>query len=231
MLSINRLLFAAALGLTVCIAPGAPAADNLQSVLAQLDQAAANFHTTAADFTFDTETLQPIADTDIQKGTVYYAHEGSAFKMAAHINQANGQSVTRAYTYSNGQLLYYDQPTNQVTHITGAEKFESDLELGFGASGKDLAAKWNITDLGAETIDGVRTEKLEMVSKDPVVRKTLTKVTIWVDPARAVSLRQRFDEGTSAYRIFTYSNIRINQPQPRDAFTFKTNSSTTYVNR
>ena len=39
--------------------------------------------------------------------------------------------------------------------------------LGFGASGKDLAEKWDIKYAGEETVDGVKTEKLELVAKDP----------------------------------------------------------------
>lgn len=227
----NILPIAAALTFALCFIPSALAADNLQSVLNRLDQAAASFHTTTADFVFDTETVEPIADTDIQQGIVYYERSGAAFKMAAHIDKANGAPVTRAYAYLDGRLSYYDQPTNQVTRINSASKFESYIRLGFGSSGRDLADKWNITDLGSEMIDGVKTEKLELIAKDPEVRKIFTKVTIWVDPNRAVSLRQRFDEGSSVYRICTYSHIRINQSQPRDAFNFKTNSSTTYVNR
>jgi len=227
----NTLAFAAACACILFAAPSAHAANNLESVLNRLDQAAANFHTTSADFVFDTETVEPIADSDIQKGAVYYEHRGGAFKMAAHIDQANGHPITRAYTVSKGQVQYFDQPTNQVTRFSSASKFEGYLELGFGASGKDLAAKWNITDLGSETIDGVKTEKLELIAKDPEVRKNISKVTIWIDPDRAVSLRQRFDEGSSVYRICTYSNIRINKSLPRDAFTFKTNAGTTYTNR
>jgi outer membrane lipoprotein-sorting protein len=236
MSSRNILAFAAAfvlapLAFVLCFAPPAHAADNLQSVLSRLDQAAANFHTTTADFTFDTETVEPIADTDIQKGTVYYERQGSAFKMAAHINQSNGNPIVRAYADIDGHLSFYDQPTNQVTRISGASKFEGYISLGFGASGRDLAGKWTISDLGPEIIDGVKTEKLELIARDPAVRKIFTKVTIWVDLDRAVSLRQRFDEGASVYRICTYSHFRINQSLPRDAFSYKTNSSTTYVNR
>ena len=32
--------------------------------------------------------------------------------------------------------------------------------LGFGASGKELSEKWNITYDGEETLDGVKTDKL-----------------------------------------------------------------------
>ena len=227
----NTLAFAAACACILFAAPSAHSADNLESVLNRLDRAAANFHTTSADFVFDTETVEPIADSDIQKGVVYYEHRGGAFKMAAHIDQANNRPLTRIYSFADGMLTYYDQPTNQVTRFSSYSKYQSYFMLGFGASGKELASKWNIRDLGPETIDGMQTEKLELIAKDAEVRKNISKVTIWIDPDRAVSLRQRFDEGSSVYRICTYSNFRINQSLPRDAFSFKTGPHATYTNR
>ena len=53
--------------------------------------------------------------------------------------------------------------------------------LGFGASGKELPKKWDIKYAGPETVDGMKTDKLELVAKDPTVRKNLPKVTIWMD--------------------------------------------------
>ena len=94
--------------------------------------------------------------------------------------------------------------------------------LGFGASGKELAEKWDIKYLGPETMDGVKTEKLELVAKDPTVRKNLPKVTVWMDTERGVSLKQVFDEGQGQSRICTYFNIKVNQPScRRDAFTLQ----------
>jgi len=109
-----------------------------------------------------------------------------------------------------------------------ASKFESYGRLGFGASGKELSEKWDIKDDGAETIGGIKTEKLELVAKDPTVRKNLPKVTVWIDTSRAVSLKQVFDEGQGVSRTCTYSNIKVNQPLPADAFKLKTDSKTTF---
>jgi outer membrane lipoprotein-sorting protein len=109
--------------------------------------------------------------------------------------------------------------------------YESYLILGFGASGENLADKWNIQLDGAETIGEVKTYKLELVAKDPEVLKLFPKVTIWIDPALGVSLKQVFDEGQGQSRTCVYSNIKVNGPLPSNAFTFKTDSKTTYVNR
>ena len=201
------------------------------AVLRRLDVAAANFHSTSADFEFDTVETDPIPDKDVQKGTVYYARKGNAFQMAAHIHELNGKISSKVYSYASGVLNLYEKLTNQVTRFSKVSQYESYLMLGFGASGKDLEEKWEIKYLGPETLTGVKTEKLELVAKDLSVRKNLPKVTIWVDTDRAVSLKQVFNEGPSQYRVCVYFNIRTNQPLPADAFTFKTDKQTVLVNR
>ncbi len=67
--------------------------------------------------------------------------------------------------------------------------------------------------------------------KTPTVLKLFPKMTIWIDPARGVSLKQFFDEGEGQSRTATYSNIKLNQSLPSDAFTFKTDSKTQFINR
>jgi outer membrane lipoprotein-sorting protein len=125
----------------------------------------------------------------------------------------------------------YEQLPNQVTTSSKVSKYESYLVLGFGASGKDLQQKWNITYLGSETLNGIKTDKLQLIAKDPQVLKLFPKVVIWIDPSRGVSLKQFFDEGQGQSRTCIYSNIKVNQPLPADAFTFKTDSKTQFINR
>ena len=231
----RKLVYTALMALVLLPVRAAFAADDLEQVLRRLDFAAANFHTTSADFQFDTIETEPVPDKDVQEGTVYYQRKGVAFQMAAHIREVNGKVVPKVYTYSAGILKLYEKLTNQVRNFTKAGKYESYLMLGFGASGKDLEQKWNIKYLGSEILsDGktaVKTEKLELVAKDPAVRKVLSKVTIWVDPDRAVSLKQVFDEGPGTYRVCLYSHFKTNQPLPADAFTLKTDSQTEYINQ
>ena len=216
-------------GLTALAAPAA--GDDLDRVLRRLDAAAASFHSTAADFEFDSVETDPVEDKDVQKGTVYYERKGSAFQMAAHIREVNGKPVPKTYAYSAGVVRLYEKLTNQVTTFSKLGQYESWFMLGFGASGKDLEQKWDIKYLGPETLNGVKTEKLEMIAKDAAIRKNIRKVTIWVDPDRGISLKQVFDEGPSQYRVSVYFNIKTNQPLPADAFTIKTDSQTQFVNR
>jgi len=206
------------------------AAQDLKTVLSKLDAAAANFHSTSADFEFDSIQTDPVPDKEIQKGTVYYERRGSSFQMAAHIDQENGKPVPKVYTFSKGLFRLYEKLPDKVTTYKN-DKLGGYLMLGFGASGKDLSDKWDINYGGEETIDGVKTDKLDLVPKDPAVRKNLLKATVWMDTTRGVSLKQVFDQGDGQSRVSVYFNFKVNQPLPSGVFTFKTDSKTQYMNR
>jgi outer membrane lipoprotein-sorting protein len=196
-------------------------AQDLASVLAKLDAAAKNFHTTSATFEFDTVITDPIPDTDVQKGAVYYQRSGSTFQMAAHLQERNSRPAATAYILSDGVFRLSDTgKESDAKTYNQASKYESYLRLGFGASGADLRDKWDIKYLGTERIDGITTDKLELVAKDPNVRNLFAKVTIWLDTAHAVSLKQVFDEPDGTTRTCHYTKIQVNQPLPRGAFSF-----------
>ena len=208
-----------------------PAPDDKDKVLRRLDEAAKNFRSTSADFQFDSVETDPIYEKDVQKGAVYYERKAGAFQMAAHISEFNGKPVPKVYAYSDGAVKLFEPIINQLTTYSKAAQYESWFMLGFGASGRELEQKWEIKYLGSETLDGVKTEMLEMVPKDPAIRKNLSKVTMWVDPERAVSLKQILYFGPTEYKVCVYFNIKVNQPLPAGVFTLKTNSKTVRVNR
>lgn len=196
-------------------------ADDLGQVLQKLNATAKNFHTATANFEFDTIQTDPIPDTDVQTGTAFYERKGSSFQMAAHIHEHNKGPAQKTYVFSGGVLKISDTgKESDAKTYNQASKYESYLMLGFGASGADLQDKWNIKYLGTEILDGLKTDKLELVAKDPAVVRTIPKVTIWLDTARAVSLKQVFDEGEGISRVCTYTNIKVNQSLPKDAFKF-----------
>jgi len=224
----RKLVFAASIALALLPVRVAIAAENLESVLHRLDAAAASFRNTSTEFEFDTVSTVPIYDKDVQKGKAYYKREGHSFQMAAHILEVNGKAVPKDLTYSGGKVVLFEPLLNQA-RVMDAAKYESYLLLGFGASGKELADKWLIVYAGAEVVDGVRTDKLELTAKDPNVLKLFPKVTIWLDTDHAVSLKQVFDEGQGVTRTCTYSHIKTNQDLPRDAFVLNTNKQTHFV--
>jgi outer membrane lipoprotein-sorting protein len=230
--------FAALVLLGGLAASAAPADQrDLKQVLQQLNTSAANFHSTSANVQVDYVQSDPVYEKDIDKGTVEYKRTGKSFQMAVHFREeatdvqdgkpAKFKPVPKELLVAGGKAILYEKLTNQV-HTRDASKFESYAILGFGASGTQLADKWDITYLGAEPlVDGktsIVTDKLELVAKDPEVRKLLPKVTIWIDPNRAVSLKQVFDEGQGQSRTCFYSNIKLNPTLPESDFTINTDS-------
>ncbi len=224
------ILFVVCFGFLLAPGRAALAADDLNSVLSRLDASAAKFHSTSADVEFDTTQTEPVPDTDVLKGVEYYQRNGSAFQMGVHIATDNGQPAPKILVCcAKGSIQLYEKLLDQVTTLSKLSQYEDWFMLGFGASGKELQQKWDIVYDGSETIDGVKTAKLELTAKDPSVRKTVPKVIIWIDPDRAISMKQYFDEGQGQARTAHYTNIKVNQSLPKDAFTFKTDSKTTYV--
>jgi hypothetical protein len=167
-----KLVCAAALALAIVPARAATATpqDDLKSVLDRLNVSAAKFHSASADVEFDTIETDPVPDTDVQEGVVYYDRKDGAVRMGVQMSKHDGRPSGKAYTYIGGTFKLFEPAINQVTTYAKAGKWESYVILGMGASGTDLQAKWNITYLGSETLDGIKTEKLELVSKDADVR-------------------------------------------------------------
>ena len=81
------------------LAAQAVRADDLKSVLAKLDAAAEDFHTTSAHVEFDTIQTEPIPDKDVMTGTAYYERNGNHFQMAAHLTEHNNHPTAKTYIF------------------------------------------------------------------------------------------------------------------------------------
>ncbi|HUA91742.1 MAG TPA: hypothetical protein VL991_04200 [Terracidiphilus sp.] len=225
-------VIAACVGLILLSARAVFAADDLNSVLSRLDAAAKKFHSTSADVEFSSKVTDPVPDTDVQTGAEYFQRNASSFQMGVHIDHDNGQPAPKVIVCCvKGSIQLYDKLQDQVTTLSKLSQYADWFMLGFGASGQELKEKWDIKYDGPETIDGVNTAKLEMTAKDPNVRKKIPNVILWIDPDRAISIKQYFDEGQGQSRTVHYTNIKVNQSLPRDAFTFKTDGKTSYVSQ
>lgn len=206
---------------------------DLPAVLHQMDQASIKFKSAEADFRWDIYE-RVVKETTTQNGTIYFLKNGSNLQMGLVIKPPSAKLVE----YKNGGLELFDPGSDHLTILSAANnqaQYESFLTLGFGGSGTDLAKEWNITDLGTEQLsDGkkmVMTVKLDLVSKDPNVRNMVSHITIWVDPTRAISLKQQFFMPSEDQRTTYFTNIRYNQPVNTKPFAIKTDKKTTYDRR
>jgi outer membrane lipoprotein-sorting protein len=209
------LLAIALLGTT---APAHAASPELDKILRQLDAASANFHSAQAEFKWDQYT-RVVDSTDTQTGTVYFRHTGAATLMAAQVRQLNGQDDPKTVVFDGSTLKLYQPRIKQITVFSAGKnkgQIDSFLTLGFGGSGKELEANWEIRLVGTETMkDGatsVSVVHLDLVSKTQSVRDMFSKVSIWVDPVRGVSLKQVFTEPSGDARTDFFYGIKVNSP-------------------
>jgi outer membrane lipoprotein-sorting protein len=207
-------------------AQSAPAGETLESVLTQMDHAADKFKSAQADFEWD-QYQKIVNDTDVQKGHVSFLHDKDT-QMAAEITEPDHKFLV----FVNGKLSFYQPKIEQVTEYDAGKnraEVESFLVLGFGSRGHDLAKQFTVKYEGREVVDGVKTAKLELTPLTAKVRNMFSKIALWIDTDRDVSLKQQAFEPAGDYRLAKYSNIKLNPKLPDDTFKLKTTSKTKVV--
>ena len=188
----------------------------LQATLDKLDQASVHFTSAQADFhrVFYNHFLK--SDDDQQNGRIYFTREHAATQMGLLTTGPQGRTVE----FKNGTLRVFNPGPGCFDTVT-KPGIETYLTLGFGGSGKDLAKAWDIIDLGPETLDNTKVEKLELVARDSAVRANVKKVTLWIDLSRGITLKQVLLNPSNDLQTATYTHIRLNEKVDAKPFTFK----------
>jgi outer membrane lipoprotein-sorting protein len=207
------------------VASQPPAASgDLATVLAKMNQSSSKFKSAEGDFEF--QSYQKLTnDTDTQKGRIYFNRTKGGVDAAFDI----GGPAPKQVVYKDGILRIYEKKINQVTE-RNVGKNKSDVEaflsLGFGASGDELQRDYAVKMDDWETVDGVKTARLDLTPKKEKVRQTYNRIILWIDPDRDVLLKQQFFELSGDYRIAHYTNMKLNEKIPDEVFHLKTNGNT-----
>ncbi len=213
--------FVFAAGLSLSPLAMADQSCDLNKTLAQMDTASTKFQSAQADFSW-TQYEAVIQETEPpQSGTIYFVRHGSTTSMAADIKTPAAKSVT----FDGNEVSVYTPAANQEQIFAAGsnkDQVETFLTLGFGGSGKDLQKSWDVSCAGTETIDGVSAVKLKLVAKQQSIRDNFSSVMIWVDPARAVSVKQVFTAPSGDIKTDLFKNIKLNASVSPGVFKIKT---------
>jgi outer membrane lipoprotein-sorting protein len=202
-------------------------AQNLEAILSSMDRAAADFRSAQTDFVWD-QYQKVVDEHDIQKGTMYFRRQGGEVQMAADVSSPAKKYVV----FSGGVVSVYVPGAEQVTQYNAGKNkadFETFLVLGFGGSGHDLQSTFDVKYAGMEQVQGVNAGKLELTPKSQKVRNMFATITLWIDPARGVSVQQKLLEPSGDYRLAVYTNIQLNKKLNDSVFKLKTTSKTKFV--
>ncbi len=217
--------------------------DRWAAVKAQMDAGSARFQSAQADMRQEMFT-KAVSDTETQTGQIYFLRKNGATQMGMKLlppDAAPGAAPSQVVEFKDNKLRVYTPP-NHVDEFNATGKnqatAESILTVGFGGRGSDMEENWIVTDQGAEQMsDGSKTvpvQKLDLVSRNDAIKNNYSHVTIWVDAARDVSLKQTLYEasgGTSTgdTRTVYFTNIRMNGSVDTGAFAIKCKGSCTVV--
>jgi outer membrane lipoprotein-sorting protein len=201
-----------------------PGAD-LEQVLSQMDEAAAKFRATQANFTWTqyNKVIDDIADT--QKGKIYFRRAGKDIQMAADISEPD----TKLLIFSDGKIQVYQPRIDQVDVYDASahhEEFESFLVLGFGGSGHDMLKSFAVKFLGNEKIGDTETAKLDLIPKSEKIKQNFAHILLWIDPQRGISVQQQLFETSGDNRLAKYFDIQVNQKISDNVFKLKTSPKT-----
>lgn len=230
----KHFLLVAAVLISMCAfaqKPGAAGQGDLESVLAKMDQASAGFKSAQASFQWD-QYQKMFKETDVQNGTVYFRRNNNNKGTDAAFDITSPAPKVILFTSKDGKLRIYEPRIEQVTQ-RDVTKNKSDVEavmsLGFGGRGNDLPRSYQVTMTGWETVDNVKTAKLELIPKDDKFRNVVSRILLWIDPERDISLKQQFFEPSGDYRLAHYTGIKLNEKISDDVFKLKTSSKTKVV--
>jgi len=210
----------------------------LDAVLKKMDAVAASFHSAEAEFEWD--TYEKVIDEvdDIQTGTIFYRKNGANIEMMAEVKKA-GQTLKeqrpepKFVLFSQGKVQMFQPKVNTVTQFDlgkNRSDFESYVVLGFGGSGQDLKRAFDVTYIEPQTIAVPGTAELQLVPKSDKVKSTYSKIVLWIDENKGVSIQQQFFQPQGDYRLAKYSDVQINGKKiPDEVFKLKTNDKTQFV--
>ena len=207
-------------------ATGQAGADDLKNVLAQSDKAAATFKSAKAKFQWD-QYERVVEQTDVQKGEIYFRRNKGGMDAAVRVTSPD----TKQVVFADGTLKLFEPKIKQVTIYDARTKrteVESLMNIGFGSRSDDILHSYEVKMEGWETVDGVKTARLNLVPKNEKLKASITNIILWLDPQRDISLKQMFMEGQN-FRFTHYTDVEINGKISNNVFELKTPSGTTTV--
>jgi outer membrane lipoprotein-sorting protein len=203
----------------------------LERVLNRMDETAASFRTTQANFIWD--QYQAVVEAkDTQEGKVYFRRSANQIEMAAEIVKVDGKPQPKYVLFSDNKVQMYQPGNGDVVDVYEAgknkETFESFLVLGFGGSGHGMLKSFEVSYAGQETLSGVATDKLDLVPKSEKARNMFNHILLWIDP-RGFSVQQQLFNLEGDYRLAKYTDIQPNQKISDSVFRLKTTGKTKIV--
>ena len=191
-------------------------AQSTSEIFARLDRAAQSFTGATATIRVTTHT-GIINEDEVQLGTVTVKrHSPEGLYFLIKFTGEDAQAI--AFRGRTVEIFYPKLNTVREYDIGKYKDLAQKLIfLGFGMPGRELAANYDISNLGNEKIQGQDSTHLRLTPKAAEILKQLSRVDLWISPENDCPLQQKFDLPGGDYRLVTYSDVKVNPHLPPSA--------------
>jgi outer membrane lipoprotein-sorting protein len=206
-------------GIFALILAATSVAEPLDAILSRMDAAAKTSNSFSANLTHVDYTK--IVDSKfIETGSIKLRKKGGRVfgrmdieKPAPFTWNIAGDTFEKFAPKANLVTVY------KVAKITKAA--DRYLLLAFGTSGADLRKDYDVKGGPEETIDGVKTTRLDLVPKDKKTREEYAaRIEMWVPIGQTYAAQLKATEPNGDYTMYSYSEQKLNPPIPESAFIF-----------
>ena len=194
--------------LTSALAAATANPESLETILARMDRAAASFKDMSADVRWLQHTAAINQDA-VDTGTILLKRSKHDIRMKVEFTAPDRKSVA---LQGHKLEIYYPNTNTVEEYDTGKyrEMLDQFLLIGFGTSGKELAAAYTMKVLGNETVVDQPTTRLELIPKSAEMLKNLKKLEMWIADTNVYPVQQKFYLLGGDYRLVTYTNVKVN---------------------
>jgi outer membrane lipoprotein-sorting protein len=201
-------LFTACCFLSLVLPAAVLQAESAAAILSRMDQAAPGFQAMSANVRLTTYTAT-IDDKTVEDGTLVMQRLKKNGSVRAILDFRQQKDARVIAFLGNIVRMYWPKTQFYQDYDFGKNNNLMDqlLLLGFGSSGKELAAGYDITAEGTENLGGQDTTKLLLIPKSASVKEKLLKIEIWIPAHAAYQIQQRFYQPANNYLLAVYNGI------------------------
>ncbi|HVP45159.1 MAG TPA: outer membrane lipoprotein carrier protein LolA [Bryobacteraceae bacterium] len=205
-----RFRAALVLAFTSSLAAHPDAPDSLDTLLQRMDRTAASFRSFSANLRSVAHTAV-IDEDDVSTGEILLKRTNRGIDVLIAFTAPDPKFIS---LHSQKAEIYYPKMQTVEEYDISRYRALADqfLLIGFGTSGKELAASYSMKVLGAEEVAGVQATRLELVPKSAEVLKNLKKLELWIPASADYPVQQKFYLAAGDYRLATYTNVKRNPP-------------------
>lgn len=191
----------------VALAASLVRADSLEDVLKRMDQAAVKFRSMSSNLrkTIRTDVLD---DTEVNDGTVKMIKNGK--DNFALLAKFEGRDPLTLHLSGHTLEVYYPKANSEEVYDTKhtVKSVDQYLFVGWGTPVVELKKTYAVSLGGSETIDGVKTTRIDLAPVSTEAKKIFNKIQLWFPDGKAYPMQEKIFT-SDGYKLFQYSNPKI----------------------